>query len=95
MTTMATRTPRQRADDTLERARLAMARRMAAMAADLPPGYYTEIKGPEGVFKIRDFAAALKYVSEIGGPPGVAADVEDWGPLVELLKDKDEEDDGF
>lgn len=90
---MTTRTPRERADDTLERARLAMARRLAAMAAELPAGYYTELKGPEGVFKLRDFAAAIKYVAEVGGPPGVAADVEDWGPLVALLKDDDEDRD--
>ena len=98
----ATEQPAEPAEDAASLAdqlRVALLRRMAAMAAALPGGYYTEIKGQlaegagglVGTFKLRDFAASLK---DLAGAPARATEteIEDWGPLAALLGGEDDEE---
>ena len=94
-------TTAEEADRLIGQLRLAMVKKMTRMAASLPAGYYTEIKGQisrrdgiTGTWKLRDFAASLKDLAAIGGKgESSGPDTEDWAPLTRLLGGNDDEND--
>ena len=96
-----TETTAEEADRLINQLRLAMVKKMMRMAAKLPPGYYTEIKGQisrrdgiVGTWKMRDFAASLKDLAAIGGKGASSGpDTEDWAPLAGLIGGNDDEND--
>lgn len=86
----------------VEALRVALLQRMAAMVQALPPGYYTEVKGMiagadgaplAATYKLRDFAAALKDLAAIGKGLG-GPDIEDIGPVMDLVYGDDDDEDG-
>lgn len=83
-------TAKAEAERLIDELRVKMLTKMSRMAAKLPAGYYTELKGPEGVFKLRDFAASLKDLAAIGPKRESDADYEDLGALNSLF---DQEED--
>lgn len=96
-----TETTDEEADRLIGQLRLAMVKKMIRMAATLPAGYYTEIKGQisrragiSGTFKLRDFAASLKDLAAIGGKGGSSGpETEDWTPLAGMLGAVGDDDD--